>query len=213
MANILAKEFDLYVPDAVYMTVDPELIKIISIKQPEIYQKICEKSYDSILFGCKYHEGYPTYSPAKKDKSFELFELETIFAFDMLIANQDRRSEKPNILKGAEHYLLIDHEKAFEGLNVHLSNINKGIVPYYFKEHLFFEQLNKAAQKLKNSICFETFEEYFRILNLDSVEENVNFLIKQGYNKEECLSWLDYLQQQKENCRTFVTLLRNKICE
>ena len=213
MANILAKDFDLNIPEGVYMTIDKFLLKTIQQTQPSIHRKLEEKEVDFILFGSLYYEGYPTYSPAKSDKLLDLDEFESILAFDMLIANNDRRLAKPNILRGPEHYLLIDHEKAFEGLTVHLENIRKGVLPYYFNEHLFFNKLKAENIKTQNSVKFETFEEYFRILSLDKLEENVNFLVENGYNEAECNGWFNYIRLQKENYRNFITLLKKKLSE
>ncbi|GAA0876705.1 hypothetical protein GCM10009118_31150 [Wandonia haliotis] len=213
LANILAKEFDLNVPEGVYMTIDKSLLKSIEQTQPEIYKKLEEKETDRILFASLYYEGYPTYSPVNKDKYLDLDEFESILAFDMLIANDDRRKDKPNILRGPEHYLLIDHEKAFEGLSVHLENIKRAILPHYFTKHLFYNKLKTESLKAQNIVNFETFEEYFRILKLDRVELNVDFLIANGYDEDECKSWLNYLFYQKENYRTFVALLKKRIRE
>lgn len=129
------------------------------------------------------------------------------------MANHDRRLGKPNILNGSDYYLLIDHEKAFEGLSKQYVNVQNGILPHFFKDHLFYKQIRKNLAKSIRHEPFETFEEYFRNLTFERLRDNVNFLIRHGYNEEECLSWLEYLQHQKENCRNFVTLLRKKIRE
>lgn len=213
ISSLLAREFDLFVPEAVYMTIDPELIKSLEYTQPKIFQKLQEKEVEKLLFGSLYHEGLPIYSPAINDRLLELDEFESVFAFDMLIANDDRRAIKPNILRGRNHYLLIDHEKAFEGLEVTLANYQKGIVPHHFSNHIFYTRLKKEARKKLNTVNFETFKEYFRILTFNKIEENIHFLVDNGYNADECYSWLKYLQTQKENYNTFVSLLIQKISE
>lgn len=211
MANLLAKQFDLNFPEGVYMTIDKTLMNTLKTAQPNIYKQLEEKATEGILFGSLYYEGYPIYSPAQKDRLLELDEFERIFAFDMLICNDDRRPEKPNILRGPNHYLLIDHEKAFEGLRHNLDNMKKGILPYYYSNHLFYQRLQKAEKRKPNSVNFETFTEYFRNLTLREIEENVDFLIKNGYDKEECKAWLLYLVEQKAIYLNFVSLLKQKI--
>ncbi|HNS42667.1 MAG TPA: hypothetical protein PKN22_07900 [Taishania sp.] len=213
VANILAKEFDLVVPNGIYTKIDHLTIKKIEQSQPTLFKLLEEKETDKLLFASHFQEGCPIFSPAIKHKSLEISEMETILAFDMLIANDDRRKDKPNILKGKEHYILIDHEKCFEGLAIHLENMNKGILPHFFKNHLFYTRLNKFAKKSKNNVNFATFEEYFRNLNLEKVCTNVHFLIENGYNEDECNNWLHYLHTQKENCHKFVALLKHKIRE
>lgn len=213
IANLLAKQFDLNVPQGVYMKVDEMLLKSIELAQPDIHKILSEKELKNILFGSLYFEGYAIYSPTNKDKLLDLDEFESILAFDMLIVNDDRRTVKPNILRGPNHYLLIDHEKTFEGLTVTLSNYQNAIMPHHFKDHLFYNKLKKANKKEPNTVKFETFEEYFRSLRLDSIKENVQFLIKDGYDSDECQRWIAYLEYQKENYRTFVSLLKTKISE
>lgn len=213
IANLLAKEFDLNVPEAVYMTIDKALLELIKETQPETHKILNEKSIDRIMFGSLYYEGYPIYSSTNKDKLLALDEFESILAFDILISNSDRRAVKPNILRGQDHYLLIDHEKAFEGMHNVFDNIQIGVLPYYFEKHLFYKKLNKVAKKSPNTVKFETFEEYFRILRLDKIKDNVDFMIQKGYDKEECLDWIDSLEKLKKNYLTFVTLLKTKINE
>lgn len=213
IANILAREFGLNVPEAVYLRIEPDLINFLSITQKEIFNKLQEKAIDGLHFGSIYQEGYPIYSPSRDDKLLELDEFESILAFDLLIGNEDRRITKPNILRGPDHYMLIDHEKAFEGLEIMRINYNVGIMPHYFNKHLFFSKLNRIAQKNTESVSFATFEEYFRNLSLLRIEENINFLIQSGFDGESCNAWLSYLNSQKENYRNFVALLNRKIRE
>lgn len=213
MANVLAKEFDLLIPDAVYMLVLPELLEFVAETQPELYALLEQKETRGPQFACRYHEGCPLYSPTRDDKNLDLEEFESVFAFDMLISNDDRRELKPNMLRSADRYLLIDHEKAFEGLEVTAENFTRGELPHHYRNHLFFNRLRSEEEKRAGKVRFETFSEYFRTLSLRAVEENVRFLIESGYDEEECTSWLSYLHDQKTNYTNFVSLLTEKIRE
>jgi hypothetical protein len=213
MANLLAKQFDLFVPEAIYMFVSDELLSFVRENQPELYDLLSQKEVRGPQFACRYYAALPLYSPTREDKYLDLHEFESIFAFDMLISNDDRRELKPNILRGSSHYLLIDHEKAFEGLEVVAQNLERGQLPHHYSNHLFYPRLSAQAQKESNSVNFETFSEYFRNLNLQEITENVRFLIEKGYNEHECEGWLNYLMHQKVNYTNFVALLKQKISE
>jgi len=213
MANILAKEFDLNVPDGVYMTLDKKLLDSIKRNQPNIYEKLDTKKSDGVMFGSFYHEGMPIFSSAVEDRTLDVEEFENIFAFDMLIANDDRRIGKPNILKGTEEYLLIDHEKAFEGVDRVYDLYESGVLPSYAQNHVFHEKLKKLGKIESITVDFETFSEYCRNLNLKEVEENVNFLIECNFDKEECTNWLEYLKKRLRNYTIFVDVLKKNLSE
>lgn len=213
LAHILAHEFDLSVPKGIFMKVEPSQIDCLRYSQPTLFDKLTEKATDKVLFASEFQRGYTTFSPSFNSKKMNLIEIETILAFDILIGNDDRRSANPNILKGPKGYMLIDHEKCFEGLEYHLQNVKKGVLPHYFKGHLFYNIVRKAVKRKKIKGDFATFSEYLCKLNLSLVEENVQFLISEGYDKVECEKWLSYLKIQRNNFSTFVNLLSHQIRE
>lgn len=213
LANLLAKQFNLFVPSAAYLTIDNALLDFVENNQPKINEVLQLKHTDGIHFGTEYHPGLPMFTPSKNDKLLELDEYESILAFDTLIANEDRKKHKPNILRGEKNYLLIDHEKAFEGLECIYTNVNNGILPNFFSYHIFYKRLRVLAKTKSEEINFETFEDFFRLISFVEIEENIRFLIQNGCDESKCYEWLFYIKKQKENCTNFVTLLNRKIRE
>ncbi len=68
-----------------------------------------------------------------------------IFAFDALIANDDRRTDNPNVLVRGDEFFVIDHEAAFSFLY-----LVAGKYPAWEvrnrrspRQHVFFHQLRK----------------------------------------------------------------------
>jgi hypothetical protein len=209
---LLAQDFDLNVSEGAYLTFSPEMLLEVSGMSDETRRLLEEKDLSKPLFGSKMQDGFAIYADLGKP-NIGVEDIESIFAFDMFIANQDRRREKPNLLVADESFLLIDHEKAFGGYKKGWENYERGIAPYYFKEHLFYEQLRKQSRKREVTQHFETFLEYARTLNFIKIRENLKFIEDKGYNVEECYEWLSYLEIGKRNCYKFVDILRNLISE
>ena len=70
-----------------------------------------------LLFGCRLVEGPYPFSRALPLKKLEAYEMETIYGFDNLILNTDRRPDKPNLLMpDGEEAVLIDHELSLSGI-------------------------------------------------------------------------------------------------
>ena len=103
--NALAREFDLTTPKAVLATVGQELIKQLNSSEKFKGFNLEKGAY----FATEYLENVLDYSPSHK-LDIEDWQLENIFAFDMLIGNIDRRIVKPNLFCKEKTIYLIDHE-------------------------------------------------------------------------------------------------------
>lgn len=210
-ANSIAKQLELNTPDAVVMEVPEELIRIYEKREPEIFNKLLEKDLSKPSFGSLFYKDCPIYSPAVNDKNLETYEFESIYAYDMLILNGDRRKVKPNILRG-NHYLLIDHEKAFEGSQHIMSENGKELIlPPFYNNHLFYELLKTRNKKPSSPIDFATFEEAFRTMKERHLLDTINFCAELGYNDNAPSEWLRYIVEMKKKCSNFVALLAKSI--
>jgi hypothetical protein len=210
-AYLLAKEFNLCIPDGALITIPIQLIELIKKSNKSLYRELATKDYSKPCFGSLYLETLPTYTPTLKDKYLDLDELETIFAFDLFILNEDRKNTKPNILKSSEHYFLIDHEKAFEGSAYALKQFKENELVHYYKSHIFFKTLMKIKKKHPNSVNFETFIEFLRFLNLKTLRKQIERLETLEYSVSECYEWLNYLEEIKKNSTKFVDLLKKNL--
>lgn len=206
-AYFLAQQFDLPIPNGVLLSLTPELLELTKTSNPELYNELQFKDHSKPCFGSLYIESAPIFSPALNDRLLDPHEFETIFAFDQLILNEDRKSIKPNILRAPEHYFLIDHEKAFEGYKYASDLFSKGSLAQYHKTHLFYERLCAMEKKNPGRTLFETFFEYFRSLDTYPIRRQLHQLKSYGYEIQDCLAWLDYIDDQKRKCSIFVALL------
>ncbi|MBI3133674.1 MAG: hypothetical protein HYZ14_03270 [Bacteroidetes bacterium] len=209
--HLIAKKFELRVPEAALILLPPGLIKLIKKNNPDLYKEILTRDYTKPCFATRYLGNLPTFSPALLKKKLETHELETIFAFDTLILNEDRKIIKPNILRDKSGYVLIDHEKAFEGTEYALNRFKAGLICEYTNNHLFFKTLHQYAKRNGAGNMFETFEDYFRQLRLADLNQLRLQLSDYKYNTEECVLWQIYLEDMKRNFPNFVKMLRGSI--
>ena len=207
VASLLATEFDLPTPAPALINFSADFIDTLSSP----LKKELKKKDTRIKFGCKYIPGATSYSPALHRKFFKRYEVDSIFAFDNLIQNVDRRNEKPNILLLDKRAYLIDHELSLSSINEKLANdLRAGHWRYNKERHIFYEYLKKGRKKDKLSY-FETFLENLRHLNVNKADEYLSILETHGYSTEAFTYIKSYLAIVKNDCSKFINLLRNSI--
>lgn len=205
----LAKDFDLPVPDYGIINFDHSLLK-------DFYDKSFINEIDlGYKFCSKFQEGYIIYSKTLiRDNFLKDYEIENVFGFDNLIINIDRGGfrNKPNLLVSNENFLLIDHEQALTFLDIHSDELaidNKSkINAYFFKNHLFYENLRKRKDK---DVIFADFLESLRFLNLNILVELYanfeKFNIDCG-NRNNCFLYFEWC---KSNLNYIDKLLRDRL--
>lgn len=107
-----ARELDLNTPDFCLVEFTDHFYDSLPVNLKEIY----EEKHTRYAFGSYYLEGAPTYSPSLHYNELSDYEIESIYAFDIVVRNVDRRigtPPKPNILLYEKEAYLIDHEHCF----------------------------------------------------------------------------------------------------
>ena len=210
-SNYLAKEFELNTPDAVFISIPENLIKLYKKANPQLHKLLLQKDYKRPCFATLYLGDLPIFSPALHKKYVDIYDIETIYGFDSLIINEDRKRIKPNILKNENSYCLIDHDKAFGGVNYALSEYKNNRLCPFHKYHLFYNILRKRAKKNGVEEMFETFRAYLNRLNIGNLEI-LNLQLKEfNYNIDECSEWMDYIYNIKQNQTNFVNTLKGSL--
>ena len=142
IAAMLAADLDLPVPEPFLVTLEPEFIAGLP---DETVAGMARRS-NPVAFGSKHlPPGYTSWPIGKAIPKDALATAAEIFAFDVLIVNDDRRPVNPNCLFSGSSLAIYDHEMAF---------FTEGIVGWQppweissldsFKQtrrHLFSEQL------------------------------------------------------------------------
>lgn len=111
LCAILASEFELFVPEPAVIEISIELFGELW-KHPAYHKKELEPGN---YYGCTYLEGGLDFTTPPPQGKINLVDVESVFGFDVLIRNWDRRSNKPNCFFKDNSLYLIDHEY---GLNV-----------------------------------------------------------------------------------------------
>jgi hypothetical protein len=124
-------------------------------------------------FGSVYLSGgYKTW-PVEKSIPSNLKALATeIFAFDALIQNPDRRSDKPNILWKSDEIFIIDHEMGFSFVYSILQSKEPWKVSEidFLRKHLFYNKLKGQT------LNFDRFAGVLETLAKDGIESILNMV-------------------------------------
>lgn len=209
-ASILASQFDLNVPQPA----------LIHVGETIIQQMIESGSHQGkelkagIYFGCEYIENAINYSKAIPKSLLPKWEIENIFAFDVLIRNTDRREGKPNLFLKDKSLFLIDHELCLDVQKAYSEYMEMGLNAWSFlnredRKHVFLRRLQEANRK--NPLTFDTFQEYLGILDLESLEVCAKQLESTGNETVDYEAIKHYLYELKSDRIRFTSLLRNLI--
>ncbi len=205
--SVLAGVLGLNTPDFALITIDDTFYGSLSEK----LKKELERKHVKYAFGSKFISGEHTYSPSLLTKELASYDIESIFAFDILTLNVDRRNKKPNILldnKGDDYYL-IDHEHTFAIPEKRISPKQR-VRSYRFKSHIFYNILNRKAT-YGNKPEFETFKELFRHLDVNAIDPYARALQDIGYETDDSLAIKQYLQELKRNISYFMNIVKGGI--
>lgn len=149
IAAMLAADLDLPVPEPFLVSLEPEFIAGLP---DETVADMARRS-NPVAFGSKHlPPGYTSWPVGKAIPKDAMATAAEIFAFDALIANDDRRPVNPNCLFSGASLAIYDHEMAF---------FTEGIIgwqpPWVIgslesfrqtRRHLFSEQLYGKAVNL-----------------------------------------------------------------
>lgn len=165
---------------------------------PDGLKQIYNAKHNRYAFGSYYLEGAPTYSASNNYSDLADYEIETIYAFDVVIRNVDRRLGKPNILLFEKEAYLIDHEHSLTIKPGDTPEKLLGIFPY--QNHIFHSVLKNRMRRSKNKPVFDTFLERFRYSRADCIIECADVLRSLGYDTDDSLVielYLDRLRTER----------------
>lgn len=176
IGNVLAPEFGLSVPRCALIDI-PEML---TANLPTAMQDQLEHADHRLKFATLQLKGVNIATPGlDKLQLTKRINLDTLYAFDNLICNEDRGTGKPNLLLGDEDAYLIDHELCFsERLmyqDIDISEIDQMFTNY----HLFYPYLRRA---IKKQTFFDEFTLYLRELRTSILNPYFHELRAHGFN-------------------------------
>jgi hypothetical protein len=144
IASCLAGHFGLQRPQPAAVQLHPELVKWLAAQRADLAPII--RASTSLNFATKFLTDVATWPVGRALPEAMLTAAAHVFAFDALIANDDRRRNNPNVLVRGDEIFVIDHESAFAFLYL----VNSRAAPWEIRqraslrEHVFFYQLRKT---------------------------------------------------------------------
>lgn len=207
MGSFLARAFDLPVPPFHLVSFSPTFV---NEQLPLPVKERVSPMAGKLFFGSEFQPGFIQYVPLKHRRSFLLHDMETIFAFDVLIHNRDRRKGKPNLIVKQKDYFLLDHESALHIAHPFTFYLTQNPWPFITgrvagNTHIFLEPLRRLHKQ--GEVTFDTFFEYLRLLDLREVKAFHNHLTRNGVTYASFSSFLSYLKEIKQEADKFRQLL------
>jgi len=208
-SSILASELGLDTPSPALINFDDDFTKELEI----LYHQELKGLDYRLKFATELIDGSYQYLDTLHREGLKKYQVESIYAFDNLIKNVDRRNEKgkSNILmKGTVAYL-IDHELTFEGLEQAKIDFPNSKWLYWKNRHIFYEFLKKGKNEDKKEY-FEDFLIALKGINFDVLDKYAAQLIEIGHHTEEkYLSIKEYLCLLQKDAEKFVNLLKQEL--
>lgn len=204
----LAREFDLQTPEPALIDFTPDFVETL----PDEFKSVLRQKDRRLKFATELlAPPYQNYSPSLQEKFLKTYDIGSIYAFDNLILNVDRRTDKPNLLFKDESAVLIDHELTLATTPNTLNHLkNNNIWAHNYRRHIFYDvlkNLNFAEQDR-----FDEFAYYLRdLVNFKFVDAIMEQLVDLDHPVEAYLSIKDYLCIVQEKATQFVQLIEGTI--
>jgi hypothetical protein len=210
LGNVLAREFDLPVPNAALIDMGQEFAS--TLRNMELIE-VLENADWRLKFGTEEQKGIlPFNNTLPRSEARQLVEIDTVFGFDCFIRNIDRNRGNPNLLVKSNEAFLIDHELAFQ-IDEKSSDevLNHWFIQdRFFRDHVFFDYL-KHSNKADRQEYFDTFEEYLRTLNVNMLNSYFEQLSGAGFSPKNHILIREYIEQMKRNSSIFAQILKGLI--
>ena len=212
LGNVLAREFNLPVPNAALIDLDESFLS--TLRDMSLID-ILDQRDSRLKFGSELLEGYyPFDSNAfSLNDVRKIIDIDSVYAFDNLIRNADRKSIlKPNILIKSSEAFLIDHELGFERIDEKTINevMNWAWDRKFCTYHIFEKFLKESTAKIQIEY-FHEFEEYLKYLNIKTLSPYFEQLINYGFSNKNHSLIQNYLTEVKNNSSKFVDVIRGTI--
>lgn len=198
MGSVLCKEFEIATPDFCLVTLTAQA----GINCPaEFSIRLAEKNYPQPWFASRSELPNVEYTHRLLKRLLPMGDAATLFAFDCLILNTDRRMLKPNLLLKDSEVMAIDHELAFAH---HHPSVTDGLK--LAKQHVLWPLVKKLHKK-NGAAIFNTFHEYLRTLNLSAWNQALDELEHNDLTFVHREAWERYLLMQKADPGRLITSL------
>ncbi|MFC0185601.1 hypothetical protein SAMN04515674_103378 [Pseudarcicella hirudinis] len=200
----LINEFDLLTPQPALIRFDDAFMKTLP---DELSKEIIQKEA-RLNFGCEYLSGTNNFGKNISKNTLEgLSGIDTVFAFDILVGNLDRRFvEKSNLLIRNHDIYLIDHEFCLS-TNHGFESWESPLWTFPYHNHVFYPFLSGHNRQTIEGF-FADFEELLKRLNVNVLDSYVEQIEKENFASPDIEILQKYLWNAKQNSHTFVNHLK-----
>lgn len=203
----LAKSFSLATPDyGIIQLEDESLLQVYDNARLDILDtgyKFCSKFAEP---------AYTIFSNLVTPGFLRDYDVENLFAFDVVILNVDRGGMrgKPNLLINDKELLLIDHELTFPFINNSTKDPNyfNYIRIYNHKVHILQKHLKALNNKNDK---FDEFVELIKVFNPQDLVVTFNLLEKYNISFGDRNKFFDYFAWVKQNVDFIQKSLKNMV--
>jgi hypothetical protein len=141
VASCIAQHFDILVPEPAAVEMTSEFVRLVAASRPRLSSALVKSV--GICFGTRVVGPIMQWPIGKAIPEAMLGAATTIFAFDALIKNPDRKTYNPNLATKGDDVYVFDHECAFSFLQA----IGEPSFAWnlecerYLQEHVFYKRL------------------------------------------------------------------------
>jgi len=201
----IAMKFDIPVPDYAIINISDEDLK-------GYYNEFeMARLKNGYKFCSKFVEQCAMFNPLVSNDFLNQYEIENVFAFDVLMHNSDRGGyrNKPNLLINDNELMMIDHELTLPFINSIASepNYEKSLQNYRYFNHILIDHVKSIATK--NHI-FEEFLEILHRINFEALhavfDDMDKYEIAYG-NRNDYLHYFIWCKQNVETLRKYLLLM------
>jgi hypothetical protein len=204
--SVLAKQFGIKTPPPALIEFSPHFLNNLHILQ----KKALIGKHHSPTFGTELIEGcFPYQEDLHKDYLWK-YDIETIYAFDNLVKNADRKPAKPNILIKGQELIVIDHEQTFMVRNA-IEKFNENIWVYWKENHIFYKFLKERGVETKRQF-FQNFLQLLITVNFDILDPYHQQLLALGLDEPlHYYELKEYLCYMQKNAAKLVQILKGEL--
>jgi len=207
LTHVIAKQFKLSTPDAALIEFDEEFLSILPIS----LRASLDSKDDKIKFGTKLIDGAFQYIETLHKNYLQKFDIETVYAFDNLVKNTDRRKEKSNILLQGTNAYVIDHELTLLVNEKTIEQFHDNTWIYFSPNHIFFDALKDQNVDIKKKY-FIKFHELLKTVNFDVLDSYYKQLLNNQHIDDYTYYGIkNYLCTIQKHSEKFINLLIAKL--
>jgi hypothetical protein len=207
-ASFIAQELEIDVPEPALIRITDAFLETLEEDKRERILGLRQR----LFFGCKFYEGYASLGTGLDPKKFHNIQQDTIFAYDVLIRNFDRKKNKPNLLVSGAHCLCIDHDRSLDIQKTFGQYLDLRLWDNFTvvgdTAHLFHDTLKTRKRQARGKeVDFAEFKTSFKTFSTKTLDKVVDIMTDNGIFTDDYELVRNYLGEVSGDKERFYKLL------